>query len=110
MSRLTARCLLLAITTFALTTGNPNPTVAQGRTAANWTETEQQTFLNGCQDRAAPRGVSEAQLPAYCQCVLSRLIRFNVPLADINDATRNHPTEPNLWSEGFYKAVTSCLP
>ncbi|NEO85958.1 MAG: hypothetical protein F6J87_17140 [Spirulina sp. SIO3F2] len=110
MSRLTSRCLLLFITTLTVASWHPIAAQAQGRTAANWSETEQQTFLNGCQDRAAPRGISEAQLPAYCQCVLSRLIRFNVPLADINDATQNHPTEPNLWSEGFYKSVTSCLP
>ncbi|MGB0560488.1 MAG: hypothetical protein ACPGVO_01625 [Spirulinaceae cyanobacterium] len=80
---------------------------AQGRTAADWSDAEKQTFLAGCQNRANPPGVSDNEIPAYCRCVLNRLVRDQVPLADINSATQN--PNPDRWTPSFRRAVMSCL-
>ncbi|WP_072622580.1 hypothetical protein [Spirulina major] len=88
--------------------GLNTPAIANGRTAADWSDTEKQGFLNGCQSRANPPGVSEQQLPAYCQCVLNALVRNAVPLSDIN-AIRTNPN-PREWSPDVRQAMVSCLP
>lgn len=80
---------------------------AQEPTAADWSEAEKQTFLAGCQERANPPGVSQNEIAAYCRCVLNRLVRDQVPLADINHATQN--PNPDRWTPEFRRAVMSCL-
>lgn len=102
---------LVAIATTLTLLGVPASWVhAQGRTAANWSESEKTQFLEGCQSRATPPGVSQGQLPAYCQCVLNRLVNDQVPVADINEATLNYPRNPERWSPPMRRAVVSCLP
>lgn len=102
----------LAIVTIAatLTSLGISTVHAQGRTAANWSQSEKEAFLDNCQNRATPPGVSSAQLPQYCQCVLNRFVSGEVPVGEITSATRDYPRTPERWSKGVRRAMIGCLP
>lgn len=102
----------LAIATIATTLSSLGIPLAQaqGRTAANWSQSEKEAFLDNCQNRATPPGVSTAQLPQYCQCVLNRFVSGQVPVGEITSATRDYPRTPERWSKGVRRAMIGCLP